>query len=229
MKSVSLSIGTKNEKSLHAAIKELYAGRDGMKEVSIEGWIIDIVKEDMLIEIQTKNFSAIGKKIEKLIKNYKLKLVYPIAEIKWITLLSEDGEILSKRKSPKKGKVIDVFDELIRIPKLINEENFYLEVLLVDVNEIRCKDGKGSWRRKGISIIDRELVSINESFIFHGKNDFLLFLPESLPEVFTSRILCEHLDISVQKSRKAIYCMKKAGMISECGKNGNELLYRRCY
>ncbi len=54
------NIGTLNEKPLHAALKEYYAKPDDQFEVSVDGFVIDIVQGDLLIEIQTGNFASIN-------------------------------------------------------------------------------------------------------------------------------------------------------------------------
>lgn len=221
----SFSIGTNNETSLHSQIKKLYAGSNGIMEACVDGSIIDIVKDDILIEIQTKNFSALGKKIAKLVDNHKIRVVHPIGETKWIITTDKDGKQLRKRKSPKNGELIDLFDELVSIPKFMNESNFSLEIIMIELNEIRCSDGKGSWRRKGVSIKDRELIKINSSVLFNSKEDFLNFIPENIPENFTCKTFSECSGIQAHKARKALYCMKKMELVRECGKKGNAIIY----
>ncbi|MCK4258536.1 MAG: hypothetical protein KAX49_06135 [Halanaerobiales bacterium] len=221
----SNSIGMRNERSLHSELKKWYALPGDKFEVRVDGFIIDIVRGDQLIEIQTRNFYAMKKKLEKLIKNHQVHLIYPIPKEKLIIRISELGEIISKRKSPKKGKPIDLFDELLRIPKIINEKNFTLEILMVLEEEIRCEDGKGSWRRKGVSIKDHKLVEVLETIKFNKKEDFYKLLPGDLVQPFTNKILAERMKIPVRKARKITYCLKKMGMITELGKSGRELLY----
>lgn len=221
------SIGTSNETSLHSQIKGLYAGADGVIEACVEGSIVDIVRDNTIIEIQTKNFSALNRKILRLVKDHKVKVVHPVAETKWIITVDKSGRQLKKRKSPKNGEVVDIFDELVSIPKLINESNFSLEVIMVELNEIRCDDGKGSWRRKGVSIKDRELIKINRSITFSSKEDFLQFIPTNVPETFTCKIYAEYCGLSVYKARRILYCMKKMELVKECGKIGNAIIYGR--
>ena len=55
-------IGALNEKPLHAALKQWYARPDDLIEVSVDGFTVDIVRGDLLIEIQTRNLSAIKRK-----------------------------------------------------------------------------------------------------------------------------------------------------------------------
>ncbi|MCX8129615.1 MAG: hypothetical protein N3I35_05875 [Clostridia bacterium] len=220
-------INIENEGSLHSAVKEWYSTYGDRLEARVENSIIDIVRGDLLIEVQTANFAAIRKKLAKLLKNHKIRLVYPIAKEKIITRVSASGEeVLSSRKSSKKGKVTDIFNELVRIPALINEENLTIEVLLIKEEEIRCEDGKGSWRRRGQSIIDKKLVEVFEKVEFSSKDDFLKLLPTDLCHPFTTKDLAGACGYRVTEARKIAYCLKKMGVINEVGKKGNSILYQ---
>ncbi|MBU3181278.1 hypothetical protein [Clostridium psychrophilum] len=218
-------INVKNEKSLHSSIKQWYVTAGDRFEVKIDKYVIDLVREDSLIEIQTKNFSAIGNKLRDLVKYNKVMLVHPIAVEKYIVTTECTNQVISRRKSPKKGKLVDLFDELIRIPDLIVEDNFILEILMIKEEEIRCKDGKGSWRRKGISIKDRKLLEVVEKVTFKKEKDFLIFLPNELQENFTNKDLAKALKVTVFKARKITYCLKKMKIIKEVGKLKNELIF----
>ena len=219
-------ININNEKSLHSSIKQWYAVPGDRLEVKVDKYIIDLVREDSLIEIQTRNFSAIGNKLRALVKYNKVMLVHPIAIEKYI-VTTEGSERVSIRKSPKKGKLVDLFDELIRIPDLMEEDNFILEILMTKEEEIRCKDGKGSWRRKGISIKDRKLLEVVEKITFRKEEDFLRFLPEELPGKFTNKDLAKALKVKANKARKITYCFRKMKILKEVGKFRNELIFER--
>ena len=96
------------EKSLHDAIKRWYACSDDKLETEIGEYIIDIVRGNMLIEIQTRNFSAIKTKLRNLVRHNPIRLVHPIAQKKWIIRVDiESKKVLSRRKSPKKGSCAD--------------------------------------------------------------------------------------------------------------------------
>ncbi len=67
---------------------------------------------------------------------------------------------------------------MIRIPLLIGEPNLTLEAAFVAEEEIRCRDGQGSWRRRGVSIVDRRLCAVVERRQFSAKGgDYLAVLP----------------------------------------------------
>jgi hypothetical protein len=78
-------IGTLNEKPLHEALKRWYAQPGDIFEAPVDGFVVDIVRGDLLIEIQTRNFSAIKRKLEQLLISHSVRLVYPIPSEKWIT------------------------------------------------------------------------------------------------------------------------------------------------
>lgn len=220
------SIGTENESSLHSSIKNWYYKPGDMLEVKVEGYVVDIVRDDLLIEIQTKNFGAIRDKLSTLAKSYRVKLVYPIAEEKYIVKIEPStGEIVSRRKSPKQGKIIDIFDELVSAPCIINEPNITIEVLFIKQEDIYLMDGKGSWRRKGLSIADRKLVDILKAREFETSMDFLDFIPPSITMPFTNRTLSDKSGYPRSKCQKVTYCLKKMGVIEEAGKKGRELLF----
>jgi hypothetical protein len=214
-----------NEHSLHSAIKHWYSLPNDEVEVNIGGFVVDIMRGNLLIEIQTKNFSAIKKKLEKTARGYSVRLVYPIAKQKWIVRVTPSGEILSRRKSPKKGRLIDLFIELVHLPDMIRDKNFSLEVLMIKEEEVRCNDGRGSWRRRGVSIRDRKLIDVIKSVLFRDERDFLRFLPRELLEPFTNKDLSRSIDVSINLARKITYCLRKMGVIAEDGKRGRELLF----
>jgi len=214
-----------NEYTLHSAIKQWYSLPGDVFEVSIGGFVVDVVQGSLLVEIQTKNFSAAKRKLQRLVGDHKVRLVYPIAKQKWIVRVAQSGELLSRRKSPKKGRLVDLFHELVRLPGLIEHRNFSLEVLMIEEEEVRCNDGRGSWRRGGASVKDRKLISVTERVLFKDEKDFLRFLPGELPDPFTNKDLSVRVAVSVNLARKITYCLKKMGTIAEVGKRGRELLF----
>ena len=214
------------EYSLHSGIKEWYSVLGGQVEVKVDDFIVDVVKDGLLIEIQTRNLSAIKKKLVKLLLTNQVRLVYPIAKVKWIVYVSNSGEFVRKRKSPKKGKIIDLFVEMVHLSDLIKDQNFSFEVLLIEEEELRCNDGKGSWRRKGISIKDRKLMKVLDRVVFEDKTDFLKVLPDNLGESFTNKVLAKKLEISIRLAQKITYCLRKMNALIIEGKKKRELLLR---
>ena len=214
------------EYSLHSQIKDWYMVSGDKLEVKVEDFIVDIVRGKLLIEIQTGNFSVIKKKLSKLLVHNQVRLVYPIAKLKWIVHVSRSGEVIRRRRSPKKGTLIDLFYELVHTPSLINDRNFSLEVLLIEEEEVRCNDGRGSWRRRGVSVKDRKLLKVCDRIVFEDRRDFQEFLPKELEGYFTNKMLAVKRGLSIRLAQKMTYCLRKMGAISIAGKKGNELLFQ---
>jgi hypothetical protein len=226
--SSSNKIGTLQETSLHASLKNHYSRPGDKLEEKVAGYVIDIIQDSLLIEIQTSNFSSMRKKLANLLKDHKVKLVHPIARDKWIVRESPDGQtVIGRRRSPKRLQFINVFEELVSIGHLLGHSNFELEVILIQEEEIRRHDGRGSWRRRGWSIIDHKLLDILESRIFNRPEDYLSFLPEDLEEPFTNADLAKSAMISRRLAEKMTYALRKMGVLSIAGKRGRANLFIR--
>lgn len=215
------------ERSLHAATKRWYTRPGDQMEVRVDKYVVDIVRGDLLIEIQTRNFSALRAKLRRLIKDNEVRLVHPIPQRKWIVRVDAGGEtVLSRRRSPKRGRVEDVFSELVYIPRLLKNPNFSLEVLLVHSEDVWIDDGMGSWRRRHWSIHDRRLMDVVERVLFETPEDFIGLLPSTLPEEFTTKDLSEALELRPNVAQRMAYCLRHMGSIEVVGKRGRALLYR---
>ena len=170
-------IGTLGEHSLHAALKE-WAAKPGDKfEVDLDGYVIDILRGEQLIEIQTGNFTQIRNKLSTLLDQYQVYLIHPLPKAKWIIRQSAQGEFISKRKSPKKGRLEEVFRQVIRIPHLLTHPNLTLQVVLVTLEEYWVDDGLGSWRRKYWSKRDQKLMEVVENYTLSSQEDYMELLP----------------------------------------------------
>jgi len=221
-------IGTLNEGTLHAQIKDWLAQPGDQFEVPVDGFVVDIVRGQRLIEVQTRNFASIKAKLWKLTREHDVLLVHPIAACKWIVKVDpETGELLSRRRSPKRGRPCHLFDELIRVPTLINDPHFSLDILMTHEDEIRVADGKGSWRRKGVSIVDRRLIDVVERCRYACAADLGRLLPEDMPELFTNRDLKATMGVSLRQAQRISYCLARIGVIERDGKRGRAYLYRR--
>lgn len=219
-------IGLLNEKPLHAALKEWYAQPGDQFEVTVDGFVIDIVRDDLLVEIQTGNFASIKSKLIKLVRAHRIRLIYPIAQEKWIVKPARDSSGgVNRRKSPKRGRVEDLFWEMVSFPHLLVNPNFSLEVLLIREEEARRYEGKRNWRRGGWITEERRLLEVVDRRLFEEAADWQALLPEKLGESFTTRDLAEAMDISRRLAQKMAYCLREARVFELIGKRGRANLY----
>jgi hypothetical protein len=222
----------RNESALHRALKLRYAGPGGETEVNAGGYIADAKRGDgEYIEIQIGSFAPLKEKAKALAEGgAKVRIIHPVAVKKIIETYHPPSKnkppaLASRRTSPKKGSRWNLFDALIYAPLLPLIPGLTIEVALVDMIEKRVKDGKGSWRRKGISLQDKELTAWRESVILAKPSDYLLFIPFEKGEDFTSRLLSERAGINKWTARKALYVLTKMGLLERTGKKGNFLVY----
>ncbi len=218
-------IGTLAEKSLHASLKE-WVGRSGDQfELPVDGYYIDIVRDDLLIEIQTGNFAAMKKKLAALLAEHDVLLLHPIAAKKWIVRERGTGEFISRRKSPKNGRPLDLFSELMRLPHLLDHPRLSLGVLMTHEEEILRDDGQGSWRRKRWSKHDRRLLEVVAEHYFDSPLDYLPLLPADLPQPFSNKQLAQSARIRLNLAQRITYTLRRCGAINMVGKDGRALLY----
>ena len=154
---------TYREGSLHAALKARYAATipDARVEALVDGFVVDVAGPDELVEIQTASFGSASRKLERLVASHRVVLVHPIAIERWLVLVDAEGAIIRRRRSPKRGLALDLFDELVRIPGLVADPSFRIELLLIHEEEIRGPIPAGAryryprewWR------LDRRLLS----------------------------------------------------------------------
>lgn len=219
-------IGKLNESSLHNSLKYHYSSNPENHERKVMDYIVDILTDNEIIEIQTANLGSIRKKLSNLVKRSEVRLVYPLPVIKYIVKFNNQGKEISRRKSPKTNTLFHSFRELLRVPHLLNHPNFKLEVLFTEEEEHWIDDGKGSWRRKGWSRVNRKLLAIQSSVLLAEKTDFLDVFPEELPDKFTTSDIHANLNIPKHQAQQLCYTYRKAGFIEQIGKQGRSHLYQ---
>lgn len=218
-------INIRNESTLHRQIKDWYAQEGDELEVSVSGFIIDIRRDDLLIEVQTSSFGALKRKLDRLLPEYRMRIIYPVFLEKWLIRYDEAGQVVSRRKSPRSGSNLDIFPELVHIIPWLNHPHLSLEILQISGEEIRKEDGRGSWRRKGISIEDRQLLEVKQTITVHCKTELFNLIGHNFPESFSSSYLARSLSVPPRFARKILYTLSRLDLIQPAGKSGNAILY----
>lgn len=220
-------VGTLREKPLHASLKQWCSEPGDRFEVPVDGYVIDVVQGDLLIEVQTSGFSGMKKKLSALLDaGHHVRIVHPIAETKWIVRLGEGGEVLSRRKSPKHGSVLSVFSELVSFPTLIDHGGLEVEIALTHEDEIRTHQPGKAWRRKGWVVEERHLIEVVESHRLASTADLVELLPDALSDPFTTADLALAAGCPRRIAQQVAYTLKHAGGIAQVGKRGNAVEYR---
>lgn len=224
------ALATFREGSLHAALKARYAAAivDGRVETAVDGYIVDVVGRHELVEIQTSSFGSARRKLEQLVATHRVVVVHPIPLETWLVRVDADGVILRRRRSPKRGLPLDLFEELVHLPALLAEPNFRIELALIAVEEIRgpvpaaarYRHARDWWR------LDRRLLDVVETRRIDRPGDLLGLLPEDLPTPFTTADIVAATGRSRRLAMRATYCMERSGAIDRVGRQGRFLAYR---
>jgi hypothetical protein len=221
-------IGTLNEKPLHAELKRALARPGDRAEVPVDGFTVDLVRGELLIEIQTRNLSAIRRKLGNLVERHPVRLLYPIVRENFIVRQSAGGRrTLGRRRSPVRGAMQSLFEEFVSVAALMSHPNFSLEVALVVAEEVRrCARGRCR-ARKGWTVVERRLVRIVDRRLFETPEDLLALVPEEVPELFTTLDLSEATGQPAWLAQKMAYSLRVMGAVAVEGKMGRHVLYRR--
>jgi hypothetical protein len=221
------SIGILKESTLHADLKKWYSLPTDRQEVPVDGFVIDIVRENLLIEIQTGNFSSLIPKLQVLLNSYQLRLIYPIAIQKQIVMLDSNKEtIIRRRLSTKRGRVEDLFWEMLYIARYVLSENFSFEILFIHEEEYRYPAHRRRNWRKYWTVLDRKLISVLGSQTFRCGNDYLELLTLDQP-CYSNNEIAEQLNLPIKLTRRMTYTLREMQVLEVVGKNGNTLLFSK--
>jgi hypothetical protein len=220
-------IGTLRERPLHASLKQWYSVPGDRFEVAVEGFVIDLVREDLFIEVQTRGFSSMKRKATTLLElGHRVRIVHPIPIDKWIVKIDADSTVLSRRRSPRHGKPTDIFAELVSFPEFLAHRQLEVDVLLTIEEEYLLHSPGGPWRRQGWAVVERRLIEVVDSLLLKSPEDLIRLLPAGLPGTFTTADLAMKLGRPRRNAQQMAYCLRKAGALHVVGRRGNNVEYR---
>ena len=195
-------------------------------EAQVDGYVVDILRRDLIIEIQTANFSAIAAKMRALVSKHRVRLVHPLPRDLWIVKLPQKkGGEASRRKSPRHKDAFDIFKELVSFPELITHENFQVDAVLTEEEELRAFDARRRWRRRGWRTVERRLLEVRDTVSLRSAADFMALIPAGLPEEFLTSDLAESVGRPRYLAQKVAYCLRSCGLIEQVGRRGNAIVY----
>lgn len=191
----------------------------------VDGYVVDVRGAREIVEIQTRGFFKLRKKLTALAPTYRIRIVHPIAVETTINKLAESGELLSSRRSPRHGREEDVFREIVSLADLLPHRNVTVEVVMIRAVETRIADGKGSWRRRGVSIVARQLAEILSEREFQSAADYLRILPKGIAEPFSNRDLMAAAGLSYRQVQPITSSLRKMGLLEVVERRSRESLY----
>jgi len=216
------------ETTLHRQLKERYAGEHARTEARLGRYRIDVLADDELIEIQHGSLSAIRDKIRDLLGEHRVRVVKPIVANKILVKRGRcGGRVIERRRSPKRGTLLDLFGELVYFTRVFPHPNLILEALLVDVEEDRYP-GHGRrrrWRKGDHVVADQRLVAVHGGLELRVAADLRRLAPCEVPTPFDTGHLAVALEVSRTLAQRIAYCYRQMGAARQVGKQGNAALY----
>jgi hypothetical protein len=219
-------IGTLREGPLHAALKEWYMEPGDVAEQPVDGLVVDLVRNDLLIEIQTGGFSPLKKKLDRLLPEHRVRIVHPVAIDTWIVRIGEGGELLSRRKSPKHAQVVDVFAGLVSITSHLGAAGLEIDVVCTTQEQVRRHEPGKAWRRKGWVIDQRSLVEVIDVHRIRRIDDLIALVPVEIRQGFTTADLSDSLGTSRRTAQQMAYCLRSVGLIRQAGTRDRAPVYQ---
>ncbi len=248
-KSVSLDsdddggIGTLAEKQMHAIIKKFICDDDHKHEITIYGshgyigsesdgkrrkFIADILDGNTIFEIQTGTFRPLADKIKWILENttYNIVVVHPIPEALYVSYIESDGTISERRKSPAARKISAILPEIYYLKDIIQCGRVKIVGLMIEADSYKKRQSAGRRRTRGRKY---ELipVSLRRAYVFSKPDDYKIFLPEALPEIFTTAMYSKATKIRGIDAYSAVKVLCALGLIEECGTIGKARGYKR--
>ena len=219
-------IGTLQEKTVHAILKDYYAPDRKMQEIPVNGYVADIFTGTEIIEIQTANFNKMRDKLASFLPEYPVTIVYPIPHIKWLSWMNEEtGECSALRKSPVKGNVYKAFYELYKIKSFLKSPNLRLCFPLLDIEEYRLLNGYSADKQRGSARYYRIPVKLEEEICFERWEDYVQLIPYELEEPFTAAEFAGAVKIKKEEAGRVLHILHYLDILTRCGKKGRAYAY----
>ncbi len=221
------TIGTYNEKTIHALLKKRYEPDENFHEIRYKNYIADIKNKNIIYEIQSAQFYRMRGKIEAFTEADELTVVFPIPHEKNIVWIDPDTGVSSKpRRSPKKGSEYNIFNEMYMIRDMILNPKLGFIAILMDITEYRYLSPRKN-RKDGAKRAERIPVKIIKEVHIKEKKDYSDLIPENLGEEFTVKEFASAVKISTSLAQKTLYIMRLVGSVVINGKRGQQYLYKR--
>ena len=178
---------------------------------------------------QQGTLAAIRAKIARLVERHRVLVVKPIVRAKTLVKQPAPGaEPVARRQSPKRGALVDVFDELVYFTRVFPHPRLALEIVLVDVEEWRYPGhGRRRWWRAGDHVVaDQKLLATGPSVRLSKATDLVKLLPAAPPRQFDTALLAQLCSIDRASAQRIAYCLRQMRAVEQVGKRGNALVYR---
>ncbi len=222
------SVGTRNEKLIHAALKNYYAPHLDEQEKRIGKYIADAVTESGIYEIQSRSLYLLREKLEEFSPYARVNVVHPVeTETRTVYISKETGEIVRETPFRSSFQKLRLFEELYTLRGFIPERAAVIIVKLKTEKRVyfsgkNIPDIRNRRVRKGL-VIEKYPLLIKEELKLFCAEDYAIWLPEGLPGLFTKKEFCERAHES--RSSLRLEVLREVGLIVKTGQIGSSYIY----
>lgn len=223
------SVGTQNEKLIHAVLKNYYAPYSDEQEVRIGKYFADAVNENGIFEIQSRSLHLLKEKLAAFTQAAIVTVVHPVeVSTRNVYIDSQTGEVIQETPFRKVNKRQKIYEELYSIrSQLTNSRVTVILAKLRTEKRICSPDGKipdmrsrTARKKLDISRVPLELV---EETVIPLPEGLMCFMPEGLPESFTKKEFCRIAQEPESSLRLEV--LREAGLIKRTGSRGKAYVY----
>ncbi|MGN1341349.1 MAG: HAD family hydrolase [Oscillospiraceae bacterium] len=223
------SVGTQNEKLIHAVLKNYYAPFADDQEVRIGEFFADAVNEDGIFEIQTKKLYKLREKLAAFTDAARVTIVHPVeAMTRSVYINSDTGEVVQETPFRRVNQRQKIYEELYSIRDFLANERITIILARLKVErriafrgdklpEMRSRSAR---KKAEVTKIPLELL---EETVYRLPEGLGELLTEGLPERFTKKEFCKAA--KEPESSLRLEVLRAAGLIEKVGKQGNCYVY----
>ncbi len=227
------SVGTQNEKLIHATLKNFYVPCEDEQEIKIGKFFADAVGEDSLYEIQTRSLYSLKEKLKVFTDVAQVTVVHPVeAESRTVYISSDTGEVIKETPFRRINTNMKVFKELYSLRDHLTNENLTIILAKLKIEkrvffsgdtlpDIRLRHIKKKLR------IEKVPLELKEEIRLGNTDDYISLLPKGLPESYTKKEFAKCAKESANSLRLEV--LRTMGIVKQISKQGNSYIYTTIY
>lgn len=202
------------EKRLHRILKDFISEDAEAQEVSVGRYTADLLAGGEITEIQTRSLRPLLPKLTYYLEetDYRVTVLHPILAEKTLIRAERDtGEVLSVKKSPKKGRIFDGLAELYWLSPLLPNERLTVRFPLLRADEVRYSE-RVRYRKSGAyeaELFPREWL---DEAVLQAGEDYRIFLPEGTSD-FTAAEYAKWSHLRGRKLYSALNTLCAVGLL----------------
>lgn len=223
------SVGTQNEKLIHAVLKNYYVPVSDSQEIRIGRYFADAVSDEGIFEIQTRKLYALRDKLTDFTQAVLVNVVHPVeVSTRTVYIDGKTGEVIEETKFRAVNQRLKLYEELYSMrDHLANDRVTVILPKLRTEKRVICPGAKKPELRsrsaKKKCTIIRVPLELTEEVRIPLPDGLRMWLPEGLPEQFTKKDFCAAANEPYSSLRLEV--LRAAGIIEKVGTQGRYYVY----